>query len=314
MDLVQIILSIAGSAGLSAGAVAYISKKLFEHKLSIKMEEAKAKIKADIDNDKAFLNARIKEGVENALADRAAEREYELEAKKRLYLAIGPLRFQLLLACRDLAGRVLSHGLRNPYATDISTYYGKSTLYRILRPLALTQLIEKQIADVDFSVDSNAIKLLLFRKNALAAFSGSSLVKGHSNVVWDHQEQHVYFDNLIKASNTLIVQIQNKENKRCAQFQGFEEILEDSEKLQDLSPFPQILEDFTPTVKPLFWLRLVGYAYLCNDYINQEGIHIGFEERKMKTEELLMVSEDKEIIESIGSYVERCEAMPRGVL
>ena len=40
------------------------------------------------------------------LGGRAAQRQYEFDARKRLYGAIGPLRFQLAVACAVLSARV----------------------------------------------------------------------------------------------------------------------------------------------------------------------------------------------------------------
>jgi hypothetical protein len=56
-----------------------------------------------------------------------ARMAYELEARKRLLSAIGPLRFQLLLASRDVIARVqqLSSGDWN---MKLSGYYARDTL------------------------------------------------------------------------------------------------------------------------------------------------------------------------------------------
>jgi hypothetical protein len=67
-----------------------------------------------------------------------AHQQYVLQARQRLYAAIGPLRFQLLIACRELASRVeaLSKGR---YDTSTAGYFGQNTLYRLLRPLTRTR-------------------------------------------------------------------------------------------------------------------------------------------------------------------------------
>ena len=72
----------------------------------------------------------------NLLGEKASEREYRLEGCKRLYRLVGLLRFQLLVARRDLAGRIEAQ-VRRQYVFKVTSigpesYYGRSTLYRLL--------------------------------------------------------------------------------------------------------------------------------------------------------------------------------------
>jgi hypothetical protein len=312
MDITNFLLSMIPTSVISVGAAAWLTKRLIDHRLAKDLEARKAEMNERLEYEKTKWEGDVKRQVETVLADRAADREYILEARKRLYLAIGPLRFQLLMACRDLSGRVIAHG-SDPYDTTITEYYGKSFLYRMLRPLTICQLIERQIAMADFSVDVEAVGLLRFKKGAFAAFTGASLVKGHSAVNWDCQVQHVFFDNLARAANALIVDDTNVA-KRCMRFEEFETVLADPKCVKALDPFPQLLRDFSPIKKPLLWLRLVGYACLCNDYINAVGLQIGFEKRTLRCDDLLKSAQDPEFTSSISIYVDRCMAMPKSPL
>ena len=117
--------------------------------------------------------------------------KYEYKAKQRLYLAIAPMRFQLLLACRDLARRVEAYGRSkqhfylDPYA---SSYYGMDTLYRAPRPLALAELIERQMAYAGFTIDQDALGLLWFKQAVsdspilIDTHLSSSQLQGNNNV------------------------------------------------------------------------------------------------------------------------------------
>ncbi len=49
---------------------------------------------------------------------------------------------------------------------DPSAHYGHGSIYRLLRPLALAQLIERAIGVADFSVDTQAVGLLQFGATA----------------------------------------------------------------------------------------------------------------------------------------------------
>jgi hypothetical protein len=113
---------------------------------------------------------------ERQILDRKADVDYRSNARKRLYEAIGPLRLQLLFAARDVVDRVTGH-LRDAvpagrgWNMDVKAYYVQSFVYRILRPLAIGQLIERQMSIADFAVDDSALELLRFdssrRSNAV---------------------------------------------------------------------------------------------------------------------------------------------------
>ncbi len=343
MDLASIATLTASSVGLSAGAAWGLSKKLVEHRLAKDLEAHKLELKNGFDRDlerfklewkstfdkdlefhklewqsafereKASRDVVIRREVESFLGDRAAEREYILEARKRLYRAIGPLRFQLLLACRDLAGRVEMHGLRQAYSMDLSDYYGKSTLYRIVRPLTLGELIERQIAYADFSVDTEAVDLLRFKKAAFAVFSGSSIVESHPQVNWDREVQHVYFDNLTKAANALIVHEADGQ-ERAMRFHELEAFLMIPEDAGRFGPLPALLRDFSPEAKPLLWIRLVAFGNLCIDYVNRLGSKIGFEVRDYPVRDLLLRSRDAVICARVDEYIARCLKLPSSPL
>jgi hypothetical protein len=163
-DFLTVLLSATGAGGATAFA---LTKIIVTHRLTLEVEKFKSDQEAGREENATRLEAQVRKEVEILLGDRAADREYALDARKRLYAAIGPLRFQLLLACRDLTGRIISHGTRKNYSTSVETYYGRSTLFRIIRPLALSELIERQIAYADFAVDPAAVRLLKFKKAAL---------------------------------------------------------------------------------------------------------------------------------------------------
>jgi hypothetical protein len=65
---------------------------------------------------------------QRSLAKRQALLDYEYNAKKRLYEVIGPLRFQLLMACRDVVRRVSGHTRCESWNMDPGGYYGSNPL------------------------------------------------------------------------------------------------------------------------------------------------------------------------------------------
>jgi len=312
MDIATIVTAIVSSMGLSVGTVAWLSQKLVGHRLEKDLETFKSSLEQERSGEIARLEGSIKQKVEATLGEIAAELQYKFDAKKRLYTAIGPLRFQLLMACRDLAGRILT-GTTRPYEININGYYGRSTLYRILRPLCLSELIERQIAYADFSVDPDATDLLKFKKGAFAVFSGGSVIGGHPNADWNNQVEHVFFDNLSKCANILIVSEEDS-HERVMRHHEFEELLKIKGSQESFNPFPSILEDLSPQTKPLFWTRLIAYGNLCNDFINKKGKSIGFEEREFPVSDLLKATQDPVILKNIDQYIESCKAVPNSPL
>ena len=95
--------------------------------------------------------------------ERKALLDYQSLARQHLMEAIGPLRMQLLFGAREAVHRVNSHvrpGIR--WNMDPAEDYVRSTVYRILRPLAVAQLIENAMGTADFTVDAEAVDLLRF--------------------------------------------------------------------------------------------------------------------------------------------------------
>lgn len=281
MDTSTIITSVLASLASSLGGAWWLSQQLITHRL---------------DREKDKWQADIRKEVEVYLGEKSAEREYNLEARKRLYTAIGPLRFQLLVAARDVTARITNYGASpGSYRTSMNWYYGKSTLYRLLRPVAIAELVERQMTYADFSVDPTGVELLRFKKAALTAFTDGDSILDHPNADWGAQREHVVSGSLSRLANVVIVQEGEGEAKRSRpmHYHEFELFAADPVNLKRLSPLTDILEDFTVRTKPIFWIRLVCFAYVCNEYVGSAGGSIGFKKREMDVEKLLLINGDE---------------------
>ena len=250
----------------TAAGIWWIGKTWVSHRFDRNLELAKAEWEGE-----------IKQRVEEYLGDRSAQREYELEGRKRLYRSIGPLRFQLVLAARDAAKHIKIFGLGgHKYSLEYTNYYGRSTLFRLIRPLALVELIEREITYADFSIDRDAIDLLCFKRRAYSTLSGAGTILHHPNADWDYQSQHVFFHSLNTIANSVLVSDEESE-PRPLLFHEFEEFLEKEENVDKLHPLPGILGNFDINNTPLFWTRLICYGYLCASLVNIHGVKIGFD-------------------------------------
>ena len=188
-----------------------------------------------------------------------------------------------------------------PYVMDLRKYYGQNTLYRILRPLAISALIEQQVAYADFAVDPSALRILRFRRAASLAWSGDVVVLDHPAVNWHSQEEHVVSDRLDGIAAALVKEAQPG-TERVLSFREFEAALGNREFFDRLAPFPNLFFEFDPSKKPVLWLRFVCFGQICNEFILSDGRELGFEERVFPVRQLLQKSKDQHIERCLDKY------------
>jgi len=235
------------------------------------------------------------------LMERKAQVDYQYEARKRLNEAIGPLRMQLLFAARDVVRRTRGH-IGKGWDMDPSGSFVRSSIYRLLRPLAISQLIERQMSTADFGVDPGGIALLRFNAAAERMLTGNEIVLNHPGADWETQSQHLFRDNLRAAAFLLIKGEEGgQEVIGYAEFQQrYPEVLHIDE-LRDLALIFQESGD-SLTKNPLFWLRFVGYGHLCAHLIATQGTSVGFEDVPLPVEDLLRRTDDDDISNRTAEY------------
>ena len=299
-DFGTILTAILSSLGVSLGGAWWLGKTLITHRLSKDLADYEAQWKRDLNQESLNLSGAVKKEVENYLGEQSARREYELEAKKRLYQAIGPLRFQLLLACRDIAHRVEGHGLRKAYDMSSSHFYGRNTIYRLLKPLAISELIEGQVAYTDFSVDESALDALLFKKSCSLAFTGSEVLCNHPDIDWNNQSQHLFFDTLTEAASVLIHKEQS--TYRILTFHEFNDQYDALLSNSGLLAISRIIDGFTMSSKPLFWLRLVSFGHICREFLGSAGRDLRFEYSHFNLNGLIEKTEDDYVLSRVDEF------------
>jgi hypothetical protein len=306
MDLTTLLTAMTATGIASVAAAQYLSKRLLEHRLSKDLKDYEANIgerltrhKADLDkvvNDaKAESEARLKKEIEEYLGERLVERNYRAEARKRLYLAVGPLRFQLLVAAAELANRVSRIG-DGQYVYDMSIkgYFGQSTAYRMLRVLAIVELIERQVSYADFTVDPEMRELLKFKRQAFLSLSSHRVSLGHPQEDWSRQEQHVFYDVLGIIASAMIVQ-EGPASSRVLRFDEFSALAGDKDELRRIDPIPRLVNDFTVESKPILWLRFLALAQLCIGLMETHGSELGLELDQLNLELMLDQTNDNHI-------------------
>jgi hypothetical protein len=190
----EIIITILASASVStalAAVLVYLSKtvigerikssikheydqNLETHKVTLKAinDSEIEKLKATLKSNSEISLARLTAGLKNIAAERDARRDYEYEARKRLYEEYEPLLFQLVELSENAFYRVRSIA-RTARDEEIKEngegwlekpgYYMLSTIYKLLAPIALFKLMQRKLTFVDLTLDpaiSNQYTLL----------------------------------------------------------------------------------------------------------------------------------------------------------
>ena len=235
-----------------------------------------------------------------------ARHQYQLKAQQRLYEAVGPLRFQLVVSCRELASRVEAlHRRRYDMSTD--SYFGQNTLYRLLRPLTVAGLIERQSNYVDFSLDPRTLVSLRFQQAAYDALTGGGQAFDGLSLDWSTESQHVFKGRLQAAATLLVVE---GDPPRCARFDEFPAILQqakEDDRSGGMARLASLVEAATsPGRQPVFWCRLVAYGYVANWLLQHDGGPVGYVPVPYSVVDMIKAINDPQLDET-------AEAMPAGL-
>lgn len=243
-------------------------------------------------------------GVIAARSRRASERYRVVSEKRsRLEVATGSLQLELFLETRSFARR-LEHYFRENRKDRLQTYadHGKPgsyhrggmMIYRILRPLTVGEIIEKQTLAGDLLLDPATMEMLRFGQAAVEMLTGDKLGRGfegegvvegfHMTSCWDVDagpgEQPAPFQRIrgsylrCGAAALIAESKSEKEPRRCLAHSEFCKLWERPDPASKhtlafemgLEPMKATLSQFRRYENPILWLRLVGYAFVCEQF------------------------------------------------
>ncbi len=220
-------------------------------------------------------------------AEQTAQRDYEYEARKRVYQELQPLLFQLSDACESAYGRIQNLALVSREGWLEGTepeknwlrgqYYRESTIYRLLLPAVLVRLCRSKLTLVDLSVEPRLrgqfalAKLIYSTWNdgyELAKIAGYGDKYHPERAGHDPTYQHVVTGQLDLAAAAITTTDASQE-RRPLDFGEFQRALAEngSDVSERVGVFEYLFEDFHPDRRPVLWRLLLCQAHLCRAFV-----------------------------------------------
>ncbi len=265
--------NVAALAGLVAAVVAGLFSLvgvLLTQRLTRRTQEAVEAIKARLGEEKD---------------ERAARRDYEYDARKRLYEQCDPLLFQFVELSENALGRITNLALAcrqqnlRPDGSgwlDHDGYYFLTTLYRLLVPCVVFQLLQRRLTLLDLRLDSRiGTQFALCRTLYLTFRNDWELANMEPRLPYNPDDEHadirrskepavyyrqgIYAGDLERAVEALIV-TEAGQPSRFLRYGEFASAYKDqeSEVHQAFAPVAQLFRGFHPAARPMLWRILLA--------------------------------------------------------
>ena len=304
-DLTAFVATILASltvSGALTAAIIWLAKNwigerlraAIQHEYDQKLEGYKVQLQSQHERSPEVLKAELG----NTSAERDARRDYEYDARKKLYEEYEPLLFQLVETSENAYHRVLSlartarDGDIRPDGTgwlERDGYYFWSTIYNILAPVALYRIIRRKLTFVDLAVDEGiAANYMLAKLLYLTLTSDFDLAATEPSIPYDPHAENAgsarqedpqkywkqgvplgYLDNVI--DDCLLA---GEDQPRLLAFGGFAqrvERLKTENPSHNSSLFVEILKGFHPDTRPVLWRILITQAHIHRLLVGRVG-------------------------------------------
>lgn len=207
-----------------------------------------------------------------------AQREYEYEARRRLYEKFHPLLFQLVemsesaywrivgLATSARDGRLDADG-KSRLRAD-SPAYLPSSVYRLFAPLAVLRLCQNQLTVLDLTVDPEIRKQYIAMKAVYRSWSD-----GPNLCTTSARRQNLGLQHVEKMVEGMLVVDAPGGDARCVTYGEFLAAIRDEHSKAYL-PADRIVNmfvDFHPRTKPMLWRILITQAHLFRFLMDSVG-------------------------------------------
>lgn len=256
-------------------------------------------LKSDLEKEVKRLEAQLAD----SNSERSARRDYEYEARKRLYAEVEPILFQLVELSESALHRIYSlartarHGnLSDPKTSWLASdeegyYYFHSTIYHLLAPIAAVKLLQRRITFVDLSVEKSIAAEYALAKRLLISFTDDfefarfdpelkydpnadaldgpeekTLLRKAPDIYW---RQGVFIGMIEGCAEALLAEAAEGRPARVKSFceVELERLKEDSAWSRALGEVRYLLLHFHPAKRPVFWRLLITQACIYRTFV-----------------------------------------------
>jgi hypothetical protein len=236
-------------------------------------------------NQKAQLGLeRLKNELLQQSKDRDARRDYEYEARKRLYEEFEPLLFKLVEHADEAWYRILSLA-RSARRGDIRPsggwlsgdgYYLASTIYKLMAPMAVIRLLREKLTLVDLTLERRIRDQYYLAKAIDRSFTDDfALAARFPELPYDPQTgpiQGLPLGRVDVAAEAMIVR-EKDEAPRLMTYGQFESEYrtQGSALSTAFQPVAALFRGFHPGTRPVLWRILVVQAVMLRALIDIRG-------------------------------------------
>lgn len=207
-----------------------------------------------------------------------ARRDYEYEARKRLYSAYEPIKFQLVDLIGQALRRISMLSLEPPGSGSLQQ---RAAVYEILAPAALVRALDRNLTLADMHLEPQvAIEYGLMKAAYRVLGDSSSLVSIRSQLSGrDHTEsraEELLPYQIDEAADALLGITSNDQNTTITTGQPgslltiaqFRRVLDTKHDNSGITSIAALLDDFTPARRRVFWRALVTQVLLYGCYLD----------------------------------------------
>lgn len=298
-------------------AIASIAGALIAVVSAIITTKQKNKADKNLETYKLEMNKRMAD-YDATIAERtsisAARREYEFEARKRLYRECEPLIFRFSDHASNAYHRVLSlaRGGRENVLQEADylgtfDYYFKSTIYKLFAPLAIYRIMQDRLTLVDLKLDDTIKLQYLIIKQIYLLWTEDLVISRMASLSYDpndpnwrtlcEQDPPKYWRQGLPMGELDIVidllLIKEDNEKRLLNYGEFEAKIDSDKNLKrQMDLCEKLLTGFTPDQRPVLWILLVTQAILYRGFLHIHaseqlvfGIHENWHEKLFTIDE-----------------------------
>jgi hypothetical protein len=215
-------------------------------------------------------------------AERNARRDYEYEARKRLYQQYEPLRFRLIESSdsamaqiTSLAERAREGDLAPSGWLSRDSYYLKATIYQLLQPCAIYKLMEQRLTLIDLQLDQVLYAHYVLGKAIYTAYTDDFLFAALSGFEYtpyvpDWRERRMEDPRVFRRQgfprgrldNALESLIYQDNVTSFARFEKELETVEENDVSGGLGTARDVFFEFHPGTRPVLWRILCAQYFL----------------------------------------------------